>query len=289
MASLQDIKGRIKSVNSTKQITNAMNLVATAKLTKSKEAVLRTRPFFSKMQSTMQSIAKQAGTSVSPLLQPNDSHKKAYIVIAADRGLAGGYNANICKLVMSEIKDKENALLVTTGRRAKEQFTHKRYNIQKAMTGISETPTYHAAKEIADYVIDLFLKGEVGEVYLAYTAFKSTIQQEPTMIRLLPVEINQTTEQTTHSEKEPPDVLSYEPSPEAVLRYVIPKYVTDVIYGGMVESSASEQGARMTAMDAATDNAQEMIEKLNIQYNRARQAAITQELTEIVSGAEALK
>ncbi|MGL4737916.1 MAG: ATP synthase F1 subunit gamma [Cellulosilyticaceae bacterium] len=288
MASLKDIKGRIKSINSTKQITNAMNLVATAKLTKSKEAALRTRPFFTKIQSTMASIVQSAGDINMPLLKGNDSPKKAYIVLAADRGLAGGYNANICKLVMQSITDKDNAEIIAVGKKATEQFNSRQYNIVKEVLGVSADPTYKDAKELADYVIERFGKGEVGEVYVAYTAFKSMINQEPTMIRLLPVEIPET-KVSNESVGEPTDLLVYEPSPEDVLGYVIPRYLADTLYGGLVESSASEQGARMTAMESATDNAQEMIEKFEIQYNRARQAAITQELSEIVGGAEALK
>ena len=280
MPSLKNIKGRIKSVNSTKQITNAMNLVATAKLTKSKEAALKTRPYFKKMQETIASIVNNAGNINTPLLKGNESKRKAYIVLAGDKGLAGGYNANIVKLVTSQIPDKENAEMIAVGRKAKEILRAKGYKISKEILGVSADPTYSVAKEIADYVMELFLKGEVGEVYFAYTAFVSTLQQDPTLIRLLPAEVEKTETRT---------LLNYEPSPEVVLDYLIPKYVTDVVYGGLMESSASEQGARMTAMDAATENAQEMIDKLSIQYNRARQAVITQELTEIIGGAEALK
>jgi F-type H+-transporting ATPase subunit gamma len=289
MASLQDIKGRIRSIDSTKKITSAMNLVATSKLNKSKEAALRTRPFFNKMLSTMQSIAKNAQKIESPFLNPNGSDTKAYITLSADRGLCGGYNSNICKLTMKHIEDKEKAHLVVLGKRGKEQFRAKGYTIQKEILGVSEQPTYKVAKEIAEYVTDKFIKGEVGEVYLAYTSFKSSIQQEPTMIRLLPIDMEDIADEKTSEEELPSNLLVYEPSPEAVLGYVIPRYVADVIYGGMVEASASEQGARMTAMDSATENAEEIMEKLNIQYNRARQAAITQELSEIVGGAEALK
>lgn len=288
MASLQDIKGRMKSIGSTKQITNAMNLVATAKLTKSKNAALKSRPFFNKIQSTIKSIAASSNGLNMPLLKENGSSKKAYIVLAADKGLAGGYNANIAKLVMRDITNKEDAHIIAVGKKAKEQFKTKGYDIQKEVMGISADPSYNDARHIADYVVDIFNKGEVGEVYLAYTAFKSTIQQEPTLIRLLPVDINNIDE-NNESASEPKDLLTYDPSPEAVLEYIIPRYLGDVIYGGLVESSASENGARMTAMDTATENAEIMIEKLNIEYNRARQAAITQELSEIVGGAEALK
>lgn len=288
MASLQDIKGRIRSINSTKKITSAMNLVATSKLNKSKEAALRTRPFFNKILSTMQSIAQNAKGKGSPFLKPNGSDVKAYITLSGDKGLCGGYNSNICKLTMGQIEDKEKSHLVVVGRKGVEQFRSRGYNVAKAVSDISEAPTYQDAKELADYVTDKFLKGEVGEVYLSYTSFKSTIQQEPTMIRLLPLDIENI--ETTKSESnEPSDLLIYEPSPEAVLGYVIPRYVADVIYGALCEASASENGARMTAMDSATENAQEIQDKLSIQYNRARQAAITQELTEIVAGVGALK
>lgn len=288
MASLQDIKGRIRSIDSTKKITSAMNLVATSKLNKSKEAALRTRPFFNKILSTMQSIAQNAKGNGSPFLRPNGSDVKAYITLSGDKGLCGGYNANICKLTMGQIEDKEKSHLVVVGRKGVEQFKSRGYQVAKTVSDISEAPTYQDAKELADYVTDKFLKGEIGEVYLAYTSFKSTIQQEPIMIRLLPLDIENI--ETTKSESnEPSDLLIYEPSPEAVLGYIIPRYVADVIYGALCEASASENGARMTAMDSATENAQEIQDKLSIQYNRARQAAITQELTEIVAGVGALK
>lgn len=288
MASLQDIKGRIRSIDSTKKITSAMNLVATSKLNKSKEAALRTRPFFNKIISTMQSIGANAKGQGSPFLKANGSDVKAYITLSGDKGLCGGYNSNICKLTMSHIENKEKAHLITVGKKGVEQLKHKGYESSKIITGISETPLYRDAKEIADYVTNKFLKGEIGEVYLAYTSFKSTIQQEPQMVRLLPLDI-QNIEAKESESNEPSDLLVYEPSPEAVLGYLIPRYVADVIYGALCEASASENGARMTAMDSATENAQEIQDKLSIQYNRARQAAITQELTEIVAGVGALK
>ena len=288
MASLQDIKGRIRSINSTKKITSAMNLVATSKLNKSKEAALRTRPFFNKIIETMQSIAQNAKGQGSPFLKANGSDVKAYITLSGDKGLCGGYNANICKLTMHAIEDKDKAHLVVVGKKGADQFRARGYEVAKSVVDISESPTYMDAKEIANYITDKFLKGEVGEVYLAYTSFKSTIQQEPTMVRLLPLDIKTVKSENTEA-ADTEDLLIYEPSPEAVLGYIIPRYVADVIYGALVESSASENGARMTAMDSATENAEEIMEKLSIQYNRARQAAITQELTEIVGGADALK
>lgn len=288
MASLQDIKGRIRSIDSTKKITSAMNLVATSKLNKSKEAALRTRPFFNKILSTMQSIGANAKGQGSPFLKANGCETKAFITLSGDKGLCGGYNSNICKLTMSHIEDKEKSHLIVVGKKGVDQFRSRGYDVSKVVTDISEAPTYMDAKEIATYVTDKFLKGEIGEVYLSYTVFKSTISQEPQMVRLLPLDI-QNIETTKSESNEPSDLLVYEPSPEAVLGYVIPRYVADVIYGALCEASASENGARMTAMDSATENAQEIQDKLSIQYNRARQGAITQELTEIVAGVEALK
>ena len=288
MASLQDIKGRIRSIDSTKKITSAMNLVATSKLNKSKEAALRTRPFFNKILSTMQSIGANAKGQGSPFLKANGCDVKAYITLSGDKGLCGGYNSNICKLTMSKIEDKEKSHLIVVGKKGVDQFRSRGYDVSKVVTDISEAPTYADAKEIANYVTDKFLKGEIGEVYLSYTSFKSTIQQEPQMVRLLPLDI-QNIETKENESNEPSDLLVYEPSPEAVLGYVIPRYVADVIYGALCEAAASENGARMTAMDSATENAQEIQDKLSIQYNRARQAAITQELTEIVAGVGALK
>ncbi|MEE1073072.1 MAG: ATP synthase F1 subunit gamma [Cellulosilyticum sp.] len=288
MASLQDIKGRIRSIDSTKKITSAMNLVATSKLNKSKEAALRTRPFFNKILSTMQSIGANAKGQGSPFLKANGCETKAFITLSGDKGLCGGYNSNICKLTMSKIEDKEKSHLIVVGKKGVDQFRSRGYEVSKVVTDISEAPTYADAKEIATYVTDKFLKGEIGEVYLSYTSFKSTIQQEPQMVRLLPLDI-QNIETTKSESNEPSDLLVYEPSPEAVLGYVIPRYVADVIYGALCEAAASENGARMTAMDSATENAQEIQDKLSIQYNRARQAAITQELTEIVAGVGALK
>ncbi len=287
MASLQDIKGRIKSINSTKQITNAMKLVSTAKLTKSKQAVFQTRPFFDKVQATILSIASNSEGMNTPLLRANDVSKNAYVVLASDRGLAGGYNSNVVKHAVKDIEDPSNTHMVVVGKKAKEGLRVRGFEIAKEVLGISADPTYKVAKDIADHVIEVFGKGEVGEVHLAYTRFKSTIQQEPTMIRLLPVDIQQMKKDEDVSD-EPQDLLLYDPSQEEVLDYLVPHYLASVIYGAMVESSASEQGARMTAMDSATENADEMIEKLEIESNRARQAAITQELSEIVAGAESL-
>ena len=285
MASLQEVKGRMKSIDSTKQITNAMNLVATAKLTKSRDNVAKTRPFFNTVQETIHSIMSHTNGVSHPFIKSNNVDNATFIVIASDMGLCGGYNANVCKLAQESIEKKGKADIITIGKKSREFFKARNMEVSEEITGISESPTYIHADGIASSIIERFKKGQTGEVYLVYTVFESIIVQEPKVVRLLPLE----PETLGIESKAQNGLMNYDPSPEAVLEYVIPKYITSVIYGALVESAASEQGARMTAMDAATENAEEMLEDLNIEYNRARQAAITQELSEIVGGAEALK
>lgn len=285
MASLQEIKGRMKSIDSTKKITNAMNLVATAKLSRSREGVAKTRPFFYKVQETIHSIMSHTKGVPHTFVKNNGVDHSTFIVLASDIGLCGGYNANICKLALQHMEQKQNTSLITVGKKARDYFKSRNLNISNEIIGISENPLYIHALRIAQDVIEEYKKGNTGEIYLAYTTFQSIITQEPKVIRLLPLD----PKDFEPEEGNGGSLMNYDPSPEAVLDYVVPKYVASVIYGGMVESAASEQGARMTAMDSATENAEEMMEKLVVKYNRARQAEITQELSEIVGGAEALK
>lgn len=285
MASLQGIKGRMKSIDSTKQITNAMNLVATAKLSRSRENVAKTRPFFNTVQETIHSIMSHTKGVSHPFVRSNKVNNATFIVVASDIGLCGGYNANVCKLALDKMQEQENKDLITIGKKAREYFRARNVEISEEIVGISESPTYIHASRIAQTIIDNYKSGATGEVYFVYTAFQSIIVQEPKIVQLLPLN----PEDFNLEVKGQGALMNYDPSPEAVLDYVIPKYIASVIYGGMVESAASEQGARMTAMSVATENAEEMMEDLTIEYNRARQAAITQELSEIVGGAEALK
>lgn len=285
MASLQSIKGRMKSIDSTKQITNAMNLVATAKLTKSRVKVAQTRPFFSTVQETIHSIMSYTKGVSHPYLTNNKVDHATFIVLASDLGLCGGYNANVCKLALQQIQQKSNYSVITIGKKTREYFKARHIDIAQEIVGISENPTYIHAVEIAQNAIEDYKNGKTGAVYFVYTSFESVIVHEPKMVQLLPLD----PEEFGLEVKGQGALMNYDPSPEAVLDYVIPKYITSVIYGGMVESAASEQGARKAAMSAATENAEEMIEDLGIAYNRARQGEITQELSEIVGGAEALK
>ncbi len=281
MASMRDIKRRIKSVNSTQQITKAMNLVASSKLTRAKNRLMDTRPFFQETKSVIAGIVNGSKGISHPYLEKREVKNKAVILITGDRGLCGGYNANVSKIAMTCVDDINKVSAITVGSKGKEFLRRKGLNIVDSYVGISENPEYSHALRIGQLALDLFTKGEVDEVYLAYTEFISTISSEPKLIKVLPVDVNEFTNDGESSEQA---LTIYEPDEEAVLEYVIPKYVNTVIFGAMVESAVCELGARMTAMDSATENASEMIDSLNLLYNRARQGAITQEITEIVGG-----
>lgn len=280
MASMRDIKRRIKSVNSTQQITNAMYLVASSKLNKARNRLEDTRPFFNETRKVIANIVNGSSGISHPFLEKRDVKSTAVIVITGDRGLCGGYNANVNKIAMTAIKNKENDKVIAVGGKGKE-FFKSRFNLKQSFTDISEKPTYEDALQIGRLALEMFTSGEVDEVYLAYTEFVSTLVSEPKLIKLFPLDVDDFKNEDTSSASA---LTIYEPSEEEVLEYVIPKYVNTVLYGALVESAVCELGARMTAMDSATENAEEMINSLNLIYNRARQSAITQEITEIVGG-----
>ncbi|AFA47031.1 ATP synthase F1 subunit gamma [Acetobacterium woodii] len=297
---VQDIKRRIKSVNSTMQITHAMELVASAKLRKSRELAEGRRPYFEAMIESIGRIVEKSGNARNIFMDQREVKKTAYIIITGDKGLAGGYNVNVAKLVEEHITDKENAVLFTVGSRGRDHFRNREYHIQGEYLGISERPNFFNAKEVTAIVMEGFKNGEYDEVYIAYTKFVSTITQHAQMMKLLPLSAEElitsgkvkTTEETKEEKSKMSDreltIMTYEPEPEELLKYLIPNFVSSTVYGSMIESAASEQGARRTAMESATTNANEMIDGLTLQYNRVRQAAITQEISEIVGGAEAL-
>lgn len=281
----RDIKRKIKSVNSTMKITKAMELVSTAKLKRAKDRLERTKPYFDTVYSTIQSMLRNEKNLKHEYLTKREVKKTLYIVITGDRGLCGGYNNNAIKLVTEDIEDKSKAALVTIGRRSRDFFSKNGYEVLKEMTQISESPQYAHAQEIARTSLKWFANEKVDEIKLVYTQMNSTISQEAKMIQLLPV----VSDGATSIESKRMGYTNYEPSPEVVLGYVIPKYIESVLYGALIESSASEQAARRLAMESASDNADEMIQDLVLFSNQARQAAITQEISEIVGGAEALK
>ena len=289
MASMRDIKRRKGSIQSTQQITKAMKLVSTVKLQRSKQHAMDARGYFSYMYRTVQSMLAKAGTIQHPYITPQESGKKAIVMITGNRGLAGGYNSNVIKLVTRGEFKKEDLVIYTLGSKGREAMARYGYELAEDYSQMIEEPEYVDAMRLSANLLNAFKKGEIGEIYLAYTHFKNTVVHEPVLMKLLPVETASMTmenEETVDRADEIP--MNFEPKEQEALDLIIPKYVTSLIYGGMVESVASENGARMQAMDAATSNAEELVSKLTLQYNRARQGSITQELTEIIAGANAI-
>ncbi len=281
----RDIKRKIKSINSTMQITKAMELVSTAKLKRAKNRLERTKPYFDTVYSTVQEILRTEKNLKHEFLTKRDVNKTLYIIITGDRGLCGGYNNNAMKIISEDVTDKSKAGLITIGKKSRDYFTKNGFEVMKDYIQISENPQYSHAQEIARTALHWFANEKVDEIKLVYTQMNSAISQEAKMIQLLPV----TGDGLESIEAKRGGYTNYEPSPETVLGYVIPKYIESVIYGALIESSASEQAARRLAMESASDNAVDMIQELEISFNKARQAAITQEISEIVGGSEALK
>jgi F-type H+-transporting ATPase subunit gamma len=258
-----------------------MHLVASSKLTRAKNRLEQTKPFFNETRRVIANIIKGSATISHPYIENRPVKNTAVIVLTGDRGLCGGYNANVCKEALTKTSLNADTKIITVGSKARDFFKARKGNIVKSYVGISEKPSYEDALDMGRFVLDLFTKGEIDEVYVAYTRFISTLASEPKLIKILPVDTSEFSKDASNS-VEP--LTIYEPSEEAVLDYVIPKYINTVLFGALVESAVCELGARMTAMDSATENASEMIDKLNLLYNRVRQGAITQEITEIVSG-----
>ena len=288
MASMRDIKRRKGSIQSTQQITKAMKLVSTVKLQRAKQNAEKSGNYFHCMFETVNSILQRTKNLDHKFLKSGESGKKAVIVITSNRGLAGGYNSNVIKLITRGELAEEDLAIYTVGKKGKDAL-QRQYEIKADYSDVIEEPVYADAMVIGKEVLEAF---EISEIYLAYTAFKNTVVHVPTLLKLLPVEINE--EETTNAEGNgeiggsDKALMNFEPEDEEALNLLIPKYITSLIYGGMVESVASENGARMQAMDSATSNAEEMIDHLTLLYNRARQGSITQELTEIIAGANAI-
>lgn len=282
---MKDIKRRIKSVESTMQITKAMELVASSKLRKAKEKVENSRPYFEILYETMQRIAIDSKGLRSEFLSGRSGGKRGYIVIAGDRGLAGGYNANVMKLAVSHMGEAKPAI-IAVGRKSSDFFTKRNYDVKARYSSTADGIEISEVSEIVDLAIQMYKSGEIDELYVVYTKFVSSLTQIPQIKKLLPVKMDPQEGEVPMQPSE--ETTKYEPSPEGVFNALVPRYVGGIIFGAIVESFASEQGARRTAMESATDNANEMVESLQLKYNRARQATITQEINEIVSGAEAL-
>ncbi len=283
MASMRSIKRRKGSIQSTQQITKAMKLVSTVKLQRAKGRAEKSKSYFECMYTTVKSVLAKSGNIEHLYLKSGSSKKKAVIVITSNRGLAGGYNSNVIKLITKGDFHKEDVVVYAIGSKGRDYLSRHGYQIGGDYSDVIEEPIYADAMRISDDLLKAFAEGEIGEIYLAYTAFKNTVSHIPTLLKLLPMDTD-----GIEDVDDDKALMNFEQDEEEALNMLIPKYITSLIYGGMVEAVASENGARMQAMDSATSNAEEMIEKLSLQYNRARQGSITQELTEIIAGAEAI-
>ena len=276
--STKEIKTRIRSMESTKQITKAMEMVAASKLRKAQAQVLASRPYFEILFETINEIVDVNQDFSSPYLTQRPAKKIAYVVIAGDRGLAGGYNSNVLKLVMSEIEGKD-ATVLPIGKKAVDYFRSHGVSMMTQNYAQAEDMSLGDCFTVAKTLCKQYLAGEFDEIRVAYTNFVSVLSQTPGSLRLLPLLRQQTEQQGSRTAE-----IVYEPDSVTVFDAIVPEYLGGVIYGALCESRASEQAARRTAMDSATQNAEEMIADLSLQFNRARQAAITQEITEIIAG-----
>ena len=276
--STKEIKTRIRSMESTKQITKAMEMVAASKLRRAQAQVLSSRPYFEILYSTIHDIVDTNRDFSSPFLVKRPGNKVMYIVIAGDRGLAGGYNSNILKLVQTQIQGKD-ATVVPIGKKAVDYFRSHKVPMLTEVYAEAADVTIGDCFSIAKQLSRAFLEGQYDEVHVAYTNFVSVLTQTPAALQLLPLIREELGEGKTAVCE-----TIYEPSSEEVFASIVPEYLGGILYGALCESRAAEQAARRSAMDSATQNAEDMIADLSLKFNRARQAAITQEITEIVAG-----
>ena len=286
MASLREVKQRIKSTTSTSKITNAMQLVSSSKMARAEANAKAYIPYMSKIQDVVAAIAAGTPDGAHPMLISRPVKKSAYLVIASDRGLAGAYNSNVIRTALDAIasrnQTKDDVVIFAVGRVVRDFFKKQGYNVVAEEIGLPDQPSFADIKQIARKAVGMFTDGTYDELYMYYSHFISAISNEPTEKKVLPITDITPTSATTAS-------YEFEPSGEEILEVLLPQYAESLIYGALLDGKASEHAARMTAMKSATDNAHDLINDLTILYNRARQAAITQEITEIVGGAAALE
>lgn len=279
---MRDMRRRIKSVKSTQQITKAMKAVSAAKMRRAQEAVTAARPYAKRISELLGRVVPSVTGFKHPLLAVREPGKVAYVVVTADRGLCGGFNSNVIRRVSQEIKgrDREGVSLITVGRKGRDFFRRRGYNVVAEYIRLGENIKVSQAQQIARFIIDKFSAAEFDEVYLVYSQFVNVLVQKPVVTRLLPAE--------PPADEKKVDYI-FEPSAEAVLTDLLPRYVETAVFAALLESKAGEHSARMTAMDSATKNADEMIQRLTLTMNRIRQATITKEISEIVGGSAALE
>ena len=293
MANAKEIQDRMKSINDTLKITNAMYMISSSKLKKSKKMLSDTEPYFFTLQSEMSRILRHLPDIKDIYFENSEDNKKTeekkvgYIVITADKGLAGSYNHNVLKMAEEHLKSHPNNKLFVLGELGRHYFEQRGIEIDRQFHYTVQNPTLNRARNISEEILGMYREGELDEVYIIYTSMENAIQEETQILQLLPLK------KASFDVKLPADILMEElalkPSPEAVMDRIVPDYVVGFVYGALVESYSCEQHARMMAMEAATKSARDMLHELDILYNRARQAAITQEITEVIAGAKAQK
>ena len=285
MPSLKELKGRINSVKSTQKITKAMKMVAAARLRKAQDKALASKPYTDKIIAMLTNVAQGAGEVSHPLLSVREVKQVAYLILTSDKGLAGAYSSNVIKEALPFVQGRENVSICALGRKGRDYFKRRGYVIDREYIGISERPTYQDAVQVARDMAQDYLTAKYDEIHIVYTRFYSPGHFKPESLKLLPLDPPKQDESTA-SVAQP---IIFEPSATVVLKALLPKYLETVIYGALTQSAASELGSRMLAMSSATDNAQELITSLILNYNKVRQANITREISEIVGGAEALR
>ncbi|HZH61019.1 MAG TPA: F0F1 ATP synthase subunit gamma [Metabacillus sp.] len=285
MASLRDIKSRITSTKKTSQITKAMEMVSAAKLNRAENSAKAFGPYMEKIQEVVASIANGSTDVSHPMLEKRSVKRTGYLVITSDRGLAGAFNSSVLRAVYQSIqkrhKSNDEFVIIAIGKMGRDFFKKRGMNVISEITGLGDDTSFASIKDIASGAVNMFADGSYDELYMYYNHFVSAIQQDVTEKKLLPLSDISSSKGLTSYE--------FEPNQEEILEVLLPQYAESLIYGALLDSKASEHAARMTAMKNATDNAKELINGLTLTYNRARQAAITQEITEIVGGAAALE
>ncbi len=296
MANLRDIRNRIESIKNTQQITRAMKMVAAAKLRKAQNRIIETRPYASKMKEVVGRLVKNAGDQNILLRQPEKTERVLFIVVSSDRGLCGAFNNNLFKVVHSRVEENfseyhknDNLSLITLGRKGSEHFSKRNYKLADKFPNFFDELEFARTAEIMKGIIADFKAGKYDAVYLAYNEFKSVIAQNRIIEPVLPIDPSTLIEEEDETESDASIDYIYEPEVESILDDLLPLHLNMQLWKAILESNAAEQGARMTAMDNATENAKELEEELQLEYNQARQSAITTEISEIVSGAQALE
>ena len=288
MASLKEIDGRIKSTKKMKQITKAMNMVSSSKLRRAEKNTKQFEPYMEKMQDAITAIAGASKNSSHPMLRPRQVQRSGYLVITSDKGLAGAYSSNVLKRLMNDIKEKHTSSdeysIIVLGQSGVDFLKNRGYEIENSLVDVPDQPSFKSIQAIAKHAIDLFSEEHIDELKIYYSHYVSVLENKPTTKQVLPLSREDSSQGQGQMSS-----YEFEPDKESILSVILPQYVESLIYGTILDAKASEHAARMTAMKNASDNATELIDDLSLQYNRARQAEITQQITEIVGGSAELE